>query len=128
MTHKYMIHKYTILPMNPEVKTQWCKALESGEYAQTEGMLHDATGYCCLGVLCDLYAKQTGAEWVPGEGDNLEMYGADESLPSKVMAWAGLKNPNPLVNVGGEIESLATLNDEEGMTFPEIAKYIRESL
>ena len=38
--------------MTPEIKTAWLAALRSGEYKQTQKTLKNATGYCCLGVLC----------------------------------------------------------------------------
>lgn len=53
--------------MNPEVKAKWIDALTSGEYSQTKRCLRDKNGYCCLGVLTDLYIKETGqGKWVPG--------------------------------------------------------------
>lgn len=39
--------------MKREQWEKWNKALRSGKYSQTEGLLHSPTdgGYCCLGVL-----------------------------------------------------------------------------
>ncbi len=40
--------------MQNELRSEWVKALRSGEYVQGEGKLYsdyDGT-YCCLGVLC----------------------------------------------------------------------------
>lgn len=44
--------------MNPEIKTKWVEALRSGKYKQGKKSLRSREGdkYCCLGVLCDLYA------------------------------------------------------------------------
>lgn len=53
--------------MNPEIKQQWVDALRSGEYPQSTNYLRDKTGWCCLGVLTDLFIKATGAKsmaWV----------------------------------------------------------------
>lgn len=36
------------------VLQQWVQALESGKYKQTKDQLQDSTGFCCLGVLCDI--------------------------------------------------------------------------
>ena len=36
------------------------KALRSGEYAQTKESLQDDHGYCCLGVMCAVFEKETG--------------------------------------------------------------------
>ena len=49
--------------MNDNAK-KWVAALRSGEYRQGRGWLHLHTpeddSYCCLGVACDLYSKETG--------------------------------------------------------------------
>lgn len=49
---------------NQKVMQAWVKALRSGEYKQTTGALRRSSatetmpeGYCCLGVLCDIAAK-----------------------------------------------------------------------
>ena len=44
--------------MNPQVKEKWVNALRSGEYSQCDGKLRSADGFCCLGVLCDLYSQE----------------------------------------------------------------------
>ena len=51
--------------MNRQIKDKWITALRSGEYNQDSdgGYLKTCDGYCCLGVLCDLYVKETGKEW-----------------------------------------------------------------
>ena len=49
--------------MNTQIKQQWVTALRSGEYTQARWNLQTEQGFCCLGVLCDLYAKETGTEW-----------------------------------------------------------------
>lgn len=38
---------------------RWAQALESGKYEQANAVLHDDTGFCCLGV----YAEICGAVW-----------------------------------------------------------------
>lgn len=84
--------------MKPEVKEKWLKALRSGEYKQTIRFLHTKEGFCCLGVLCDIFAKENNFEWkedVLGQGSNrliLRLEGTDEKqvLPDHVAVWAGL--------------------------------------
>ncbi len=49
--------------MNPEVKQKWIGALRSGKYEQGTEKLRSVSGYCCLGVLCDLYAQEHNIEW-----------------------------------------------------------------
>jgi hypothetical protein len=40
--------------MDIELKNKWIGALRGGKYEQTNGTLRDSTGFCCLGVLCDV--------------------------------------------------------------------------
>ena len=49
--------------MNTEIKQKWVNALRSGEYEQGSEKLYSGRGYCCLGVLCDLYSKENGLKW-----------------------------------------------------------------
>lgn len=60
---------------DPAVIAAWTTALRSGEYEQTAGMLRRSLdtgpdGFCCWGVLCDLYQKAYPdlTEWDP-DGD-----------------------------------------------------------
>ena len=52
--------------MNENAK-KWVAALRSGEFKQTQGRLrrredHDPSndGFCCLGVACELFRRETG--------------------------------------------------------------------
>jgi hypothetical protein len=50
--------------MNPEIKAEWLRALRSGEFRQARDKLRDKGGaFCCLGVLCKLYANADGSDW-----------------------------------------------------------------
>ena len=105
--------------MNPQIKQKWVDALRSGEYQQTQRYLHKKDGFCCLGVLCDLYGKENNVEWTPSGFNNAYAFQDKESHPpSSVMEWAG---------VGDEIGTLGELNDK-GSTFNEIADLIEEHL
>lgn len=116
--------------MNPDVKKKWLEALRSGEYKQGKEALRlpDNT-FCCLGVLCDLHAKETGNQWLPVDGD-MEYLGGTCVVPDEVMQWAGLPEEDPLV--GGLTDQdkkyISCLNDELDYTFSEIADVIEESL
>lgn len=111
--------------MNKEVKAKWVAALRSGEYQQAKGMLRTDVGFCCLGVLCDLYSKDYGGSW------KLYMFqGEMEVLPPTVQKWAGLDKPNPDVDT----RSLSRHNDGGGAddltpkSFEEIAALIDQNL
>lgn len=130
---------------NAEVMTKWVEALESGDYEQTKGKLHRVepddfegeevpAGYCCLGVLCDLAVKE-GVIPPPifNKAVGYALYMGDpDSLPPLVQMWAGIERGNPYVDYeypdgdSGE-DTLANLNDEQDMSFPEIAKIVREN-
>ena len=112
--------------MNEQVKEKWLSALRSGDYKQTQLKLHTDDGFCCLGVLCDLYGKEHNVEWKLAEDDysnNYEFQEEPERLPLFVIEWAGVKNDNPEICE----TSLAELNDT-GSTFNEIADLIEKHL
>ena len=113
--------------MNPEVKAKWTEALRSGDYEQGMGALKHK-GYCCLGVLGDLYKQShPNVEWTPDEdrGHVLTIDGQPSSncfLPVVVCVWAELDQH---ADVGGR--SLASRNDS-GSSFEQIADLIDEHL
>jgi hypothetical protein len=116
--------------MDAEVKERWVAALRSGQYTQATGKLRTDSGFCCLGVLCDIY---DGEEWtthsdIDDDGNEMETeswYYLDSNLdvlPYKVTQWAELESDNPKVESKG-CESIAEINDS-GSTFAEIADLI----
>jgi hypothetical protein len=146
--------------VNADVKAKWLAALRSGEYKQTQGVLAhtffsegengEVTGYCCLGVLCDLAVKDGvipppvkdyGGDWKYGafdrvlydEGDYKEYDTSETGLPMTVREWAGLdvsdedpKWTDPTPDEPSNY-TLAGANDS-GKTFAEIADIIEEHL
>ena len=138
MTMPTLINK-----MNPQVKEKWIDALLSGKYEQGSEKLRSVTGYCCLGVLCDLYSQEQNTEWEfrGNEETNLQpqdywyFEGESEFLPDSVREWAGMtfKNPQVRVDVSPEDDEdewfyndeIANLNDS-GYTFEELSKLIKE--
>lgn len=135
--------------MKVDVAERWVAALRSGEYPQGHGALYVAddgedTGFCCLGVLCDLYAKETGlGQWrerTDYDGHTLTSRGfvsvnshpvsggAVGLPPYEVTEWAGLKDPSPQFFDGQHQTSLVALNDGNSRVqrvgFAEIASAI----
>ena len=115
--------------MKTEIAVKWIQALESGDYPQGKGKLRAAEGFCCLGVLCDLFKKETGkGKWERTRYKH-KMFSVDGHrsavvLPLDVMYWAGLLTiEGELTNKG----SLVGMNDR-GKTFQEIAKVISENV
>ena len=114
--------------MNQQVKQKWVSALRSGDYQQTQLKLHTEDGFCCLGVLCDLYGKEHNVEWNLAEDEDHNYYEFQDkkaSLPLSVMEWAGVENENP--EICSQSLTLAELNDN-GYAFNEIADLIQEHL
>ena len=113
--------------MNSQIKQLWLDALRSGEYKQKRRKLRDTNSFCCLGVLCDLYAKEHGKEWDYDKGENYYYFEeADTGLAKSVMNWAGLTEEYPEVIMNGQIypTDLATINDDYGFNFNQIAELI----
>lgn len=108
--------------MNKEIKEKWIKALRSGEYKQGKNVLRrrDNT-FCCLGVLCDLYIKETGKlQWK--DSDHEYLFQIDENtcfLPLDVRKWSDLTQKRA---------TLMEMNDELDKSFNEIADYIEKEL
>lgn len=101
--------------MNNEIKEKWVKALRSGQYEQGQHYLKSGDKFCCLGVLCDLAAKEGICEQVMDRFDD-----HDTLLPLSVQKWAGLA-ANP--HMGGRY--LSGMNDS-GTPFKYIALVIEE--
>lgn len=111
--------------MKEEIRSKWINALLSGKYKQGRYSLHPSEGrYCCLGVLCDLYRKETGnGNWVKETTEYLFTIVGDAQnlcLPRAVSRWAGI-DPET------EIE-LSVYNDGltsgDAFSFREIAHFI----
>lgn len=135
--------------MNSKIKEAWINALRSGEYNQGREKLRGADGFCCLGVLCDLYAKEHNTEWDfrsydersgeenPQQYDYWYFEDQSEFLPESVMKWAELETNNPVVRVDVEDnedednryyqDQIANVNDT-GYNFLQIANLIQAQL
>jgi hypothetical protein len=112
--------------MNPQIKQKWVDALRSGDYQQGRNYLRTDNGFCCLGVLCDLYGKENNVEWEHSSYKDAYMFQNTMAvLPLSVVEWSGVEDGNPLVN--GEPFTLSGLNDQ-GSTFNEIADVIEHQL
>ncbi len=124
--------------MNAEWKKKWVEALRSGEYEQGKNSLviksEYSLSYCCLGVLCDLVAKEEdGYEWI--EKDSMYPImktpkgDASENLPPGELAeLVGLERRAPELMLDGDKIGLIVLNDKEGLSFTQIADLIEEQL
>jgi hypothetical protein len=111
--------------MDQQVKKLWLEALRSGEYMQTTGELRNGAGFCCLGVLCDLHAKQTGkGHWK--DDAYFSASAGDSGVPvDAVRDWAGL--PTNEGHIWDDKHCLSELNDA-GADFDLIAAIIEHEL
>jgi hypothetical protein len=108
------------------------KALISGKYQQVQSRLRTAEGFCCLGVACDLMAKDAkkgGGRWDAGifadPAGHRELF----SLSVAVRKYYGLREGDYeiwLEKPGhGDKRSAMMLNDA-GISFKAIGKEIME--
>ena len=126
--------------MNNEIKKLWVDALRSGVYPQTRRNLRNDTGFCVLGVLCDLYSVTTNkGAWVNlgvdggysfvVDGDeattfNGKLYiGRTLVPPVVVREWAGVKDELDLTAF-----SYRNDNPDNPLTFEQLAQLIDEKL
>lgn len=112
----------------------WVKALREGKYKQATDALRQGSRYCCLGVACDLYRKETGnGRW---DRDAFVLHGNAELavLPPSVAAHLGV-TVNPRLKLVAAVRDpynrkrtgdAATLNDD-GASFDEIADMIERT-
>jgi hypothetical protein len=127
--------------MDAEVKKIWVEALRSGDYKQTEGQLKDTFGFCCLGVLCDVYAEKVLKQephWIPPYEDTEEkginFFSEDaESLPWQLAKALNLDSSRKIKGPFDEEsrcvqDVLADLNDTRAWDFKQIADFIEENL
>lgn len=114
--------------MKPEIKARWLAALRSGDYIQGHGQLREGNTFCCLGVLCDLYAKETGVEWKKHESERYAFDHHLSFLPDSVMHWAGLVDHDPIPKLGGASCTLSYFNDSRRASFNEIADHVERGL
>ena len=123
--------------MKTEIKDLWVGALRSGNYGQYKGFLRDKDtedSFCCLGVLCDLYTKETGeGRWDQGLFIAGQFGGSSPTvLPRAVREWAGILLSDPEAPIAVKTKDsgnlklkveLSFLNDSD-LTFSQIADVI----
>jgi hypothetical protein len=114
--------------MDKDLKEKWLKALRSGEYKQTQRFLKKDSGFCCLGVLTDLYINENGGSWTQGITWYFPITISDgkptTSIFASVLPYDILKNAD--LNMADTMD-LADMNDT-GSSFKEIADYIEKNL
>ena len=103
------------------------KALRSGEYEQGVEALQCGNTYCCLGVMCAVYERETGRPLARSRADYVRLSdierieGEDLDAQEGVQRWVGLSDSAGM-STGNS--SLVQLNDSEGYTLSQIADFI----
>jgi hypothetical protein len=131
--------------MNHDIADKWIAALESGKYSQAREALRTTDGFCCLGVLSDLYIKEhPKEEWTVTSltiSNLTETFysikdtdpcGADYAstvLPRQVQDWAGMSSESGhfMERNSASGPSLVFYNDQLKFSFKEIANIIRHN-
>jgi len=128
--------------MLPEIKKLWIDALRSGEYKQQAGSLRQVedgkTCFCALGVLCEIALKHgvKGLHHGPDRGYYVGHIADDvyenHALPEPVQTWLG-DYVMPYITLVVDSEgkpikevSIAKLNDQQELTFSEIADMLEK--
>ena len=118
--------------MKEEVAKAWVEALRSGRYQQGHNSLKNVTGFCCLGVLCDISGlgqwERAAAEVECMDGEHLYTVGMDsgiDTLPTAVKEWAGVASFDPELPLSIPLP-MSYLNDADRLTFEQIAEHIEE--
>lgn len=115
------------MPLTRKQCIDWIEALESGEYKQGKGVLHDdeTNTYCCLGVLATINNLPTGNLV---ELDLTIHRSISLSMPKSPFTPVGefihMGIPSYPPSSIFQLASLATMNDRE-YSFEDIAKHLR---
>jgi hypothetical protein len=103
--------------MKKITKQKWLNALRSDRFTQGTGCLRDdksygSSSYCCLGVLCHVTGQERNQAMHRGYPNDTD----DET----VRPFQGLKPRT--------IRALVKMNDDKGMNFRQIAKWIEKNV
>ena len=127
--------------MKQEVAKIWVNALRSGKYKQGRQYLKQGEGntatHCCLGVLCELYHADRKRKKKKSikitKDDKFTVFGGLRGvLCNEVKEWAGLSDStggftgSSIQTKNGYHSSLASLNDDAGFDFKQIATVIEK--
>lgn len=112
--------------MIENIVEDWVAALRSGNYKQGNSWLRVNDLYCCLGVLCDLVNPRA---WERQHNDIIFYHGGKQCFPdSDIYDAIATASGVSYGRIDSLFKELSDLNDEEGLTFNEIADVIEREL
>ena len=109
-------------PVFTKPQNLWLEALESGEYTQTNRCLNDENGFCCLGLACIVYEKETGNKLPRNKEGYIK--GLTLTNVQGVQEWLGLISHSG-VPLNDKFSSLTVMNDHKSKTFKEISTHVK---
>lgn len=111
------------------LRLKWLEALESGKYKQAEGRLRrpredgKSYGYCCLGVLCNIAVQDGVGTWEKAGSESPTYFTLDGEDDGVGLVYS----MQQVVGIENALQSrLISMNDDEGKSFKEIAKHLRQ--
>lgn len=117
--------------MKPELKAKWLEALRSGHYAQDFEHLRTTKGFCCLGVLLDVFSQETGKGcWTLQSTNNFDFVFEDDDICLGGHLTAELENFGRRLVGMRELDEahLITMNDTQKSSFAEIADWVEANI
>lgn len=108
--------------MDKKNAMKWITTLRSGKYAQGYGALQTETGFCCLGVACDIFIPNTRKrKFITTSGHWILIGGMPTEQPNSPF-WLNKVDKDFYDKTG---TALSDLNDRERRSFDEIADLIQ---
>jgi len=116
-----MIEEIANQRMDPEAKAKWIEALRSGIYPQTQKILRNDEGFCCLGVACDVF----GARWKPARSSDSSYFAVAKGEAQSAIIPTPIRDK---IGLGADDEWTLTRINDNGHSFAEIADWIEANL
>ena len=124
------------MPLKTRHVKKLITALNSGNYTQIRGKMHDSKGFDILGLSCEVYRISSGkGRWVKNssspEGEmtfGKAKPGLETLLPQYVVDWYGFDDQCPSIMYKSKETLFIDLNDAYKLTFKKIADVLEKSL
>lgn len=116
--------------MSKERVEKLIAALRSGEYTQSSHILKSKLGHCCLGVACEVYAKENNKGYWNDKGYFVTSYSefSRTELTYTVKEWYGFTEEDPILVDGVTHHKMVHLNDGLKWSFLKIADLLEKNL